>query len=110
MTEKEREVLESRCHFHSSSSSSFLLYHLLHPSVRFRSRQLGVFRPTLDIVFAASRVELSARDFFRAATRRLIILQCPSPSLRDRDVTKLARIRSRIQLVSYVPFYIIRIN
>lgn len=43
--------------------------------------------------------ELFARDSFRAATRRLILLQCLFPPLRDIvDVTKLARIRSRIQL------------
>lgn len=39
--------------------SSSLPYRLLHPSVRFHSRQLGIFRITLDIVFAASRVSFS---------------------------------------------------
>lgn len=83
---------------------------LLHLSVRFHSRQLGIFRPTLDIVFAASRVSFSLE--IPSAWRRdgLSTSSTLFHPLPDRDVTKLARIRSRIQLVSYVPFYIIRIN
>lgn len=87
--------------------SSSRLYSSSPPSsVRFHSRQLGIFRLTLDIVFAASRVSFSLEILStRAATRRLILPQCPFPSLRDRDVTKLtAGTGSRIQLVSYVPF------
>lgn len=90
------------CHFHSSS----FFPPSLPSSPPFRPVSLSTIRYISthpQHCFRGISSELFARDSFRAA-RRLILLLCLFPSLRDRDVTKLARTRPRIQLVSYAPF------
>lgn len=58
---RERSCARSRCHFRSSFFFLSALWRLFHSSVRLHSRQLGIFRSTLDIVFAASRVSFSLK-------------------------------------------------
>lgn len=83
MIEKERQagLLRARCHFHSSSF--FLLS--LPSSPPFRPVSLSTIRYISTHprhCFRGISSELFARDSFRVATRRLILLQCllPIPS------------------------------